>query len=90
MPPQLRRKIQDVANDPSSDDPYQHLVLKVLGRLDVAHKMVRDVVTTSEDYLWLQVTHGVHRDAVGRQSLTRRAVSPTQRTNGAPTHGGTL
>ncbi|CAO3610843.1 unnamed protein product [Cunninghamella blakesleeana] len=37
-------------------DPYKVLLLKIIGRCELNKKSVSDVIKTTEDYLWLQLT----------------------------------
>jgi nuclear pore complex protein Nup93 len=38
-----------------NQDPYKMTLLKILGRCDLNKKTVQDVITTTQDYIWLQL-----------------------------------
>lgn len=38
-----------------NQDPYKMTLLKVLGRCDLSKKTVPEVITTTQDYIWLQL-----------------------------------
>ncbi|ORX90251.1 NIC-domain-containing protein [Basidiobolus meristosporus CBS 931.73] len=47
---QQTRNVRDIP------DPYKIAVYKILGRCELKQKTVADVIQTTEDYLWLQLT----------------------------------
>ena len=55
LTPDVRGTLQQHLARSDGHDPYRHVVLKVLGRLDLTRKSVPDVIKTSDDYLWLQL-----------------------------------
>lgn len=38
-----------------NQDPYKMTLLKILGRCDLSKKTVSEVITTTQDYIWLQL-----------------------------------
>ena len=38
-----------------NQDPYKMTLLKILGRCDLSRKTVPEVITTTQDYIWLQL-----------------------------------
>lgn len=61
-------------------DPYKMALLKVLGRCDLARKNVAKVITSSEDYLWLQLWLIQDPDLEGSDPAAAYTLTDLQRT----------
>jgi nuclear pore complex protein Nup93 len=57
-----------------NQDPYKMTLFKILGRCDLSKKTVPDVITTTQDYIWLQLW--LIKD--GQESSTSASSSPPQ------------